>query len=186
MGGRWTEQEKEGGGACEHRELTSELGERSGRPENERRRRNGPGGGAADAVKEWTEAATPGAPARFLARGDAARRCGAGGGDGRPRGGRSRRRGAAAVAGRERRARVSGARGKRDGERRGEGVQHRGGSSWSTSWRGGGRPGRAGRRASAAWRQWSHCRHREDAQFAKTPPAIFKYLQRGPTATFTN
>ena len=37
--------EKEGGGACEHRELTSELGERSGRPENERVAGIVPGGG---------------------------------------------------------------------------------------------------------------------------------------------
>ena len=26
--------------------------------------------------------------------------------------------------------------------------------------------------AAAAWRQWSHCRHRADVNFAKTPPAV--------------
>ena len=44
-GERGTAGEKEGGGACEHRELTSELGERSGRPENERVAGIVPGGG---------------------------------------------------------------------------------------------------------------------------------------------
>ena len=44
-GGRGTEQEKEGEEAREQQELTSELGERSGRPENVRVAGIVPGGG---------------------------------------------------------------------------------------------------------------------------------------------
>ena len=91
VGGRWTEQEKEGGGACEHRELTSELGERSGRPENERRRRNGPGGGAADAGGRGRVRRLQATPAQSHAPGGRGARGRAGGGVSGPRGGRSPR-----------------------------------------------------------------------------------------------